>query len=147
MDSCRQVPQLHSGDALPEVVKYLDQEKINCYAGVVDDFNPIHVDEAFAAQTQFGGTIAHGMLILAYISEMMTLAFGESWFSTGELSVRFKSPACSRDTVVVSGKVELVAADEDGLNFKCSINCKNQDDSTIVKGSAMVKMMIGSRES
>ncbi len=55
------------------------------------DFNPIHVDESFAAQTPFGGTIAHGMLILAYVSEMMTLAFGQSWLSGGKLSVKFKA--------------------------------------------------------
>ena len=46
----------------------------------------------FARRTPFGGTIAHGMLVLALIGEMMRGAFGEAWFSTGRLKVRFKAP-------------------------------------------------------
>ncbi len=46
------------------------------------------VDEAFARSTPFGGTIAHGMLVLAAISEMMALAFGEAWLTRGRLRVR-----------------------------------------------------------
>ena len=69
----------HQGDSLPTVVKHITQKDINLYAEASGDFNPIHIDETFAAQTPLGGTIAHGMLILAYISEMMTTAFGKSW--------------------------------------------------------------------
>ncbi len=59
------------------VEKRLSQEQIGLYADAARDHNPIHVDEAFARSTPFGGTIAHGMLVLASISEMMTSAFGE----------------------------------------------------------------------
>lgn len=54
-------------DSLPSVVKHITQKDINLYAEASGDFNPIHVNEAFAAQTPLGGTIAHGMLILAYM--------------------------------------------------------------------------------
>ena len=135
--------ELHPGDALPEVVKHLSQEKINLYAEAVGDFNPIHVDASFAKQTAFGGTIAHGMLILAYVSEMMTLAFGESWFSTGKLAVRFKSPARSTDTITVTGKVKSVTAGS-SLDFSCSVNCCNQAQETIIDGEAMVKTPLSS---
>ena len=53
---------IQQGDNLPSVVKHVTQRDINLYAEVSGDFNPIHVDEAFAAQTPLGGTIAHGML-------------------------------------------------------------------------------------
>ena len=131
--------ELHCGDALPKVVKHLSQGKINLYAEAVGDFNPIHVDESFAKQTVFGGTIAHGMLILAYVSEMMTLAFGENWFSRGKLAVRFKAPAHSKDTIIVTGKVKSVTAGS-SLDFSCSVNCCNQAQETIIDGEAMVRM-------
>ncbi len=62
--------EICQGETLPPVVKHITQEKINLYAEASGDFNPIHVDKSFAAQTPLGGTIAHGMLILAYVSEI-----------------------------------------------------------------------------
>ncbi len=67
---------IHQGDNLPSVVKHITQKDINLYAEASGDFNPIHIDETFAAQTPLGGTIAHGMLVLAYVSEMLAIAFG-----------------------------------------------------------------------
>ncbi len=60
------------------MVKELTQEKINRYARAGGDGNPLHTDPEFAARTQFGGTIAHGLLVLSYLSEMMTAAFGQA---------------------------------------------------------------------
>ena len=71
------------GAQLAPVVKEITQEKINRYALSGGDGNPLHTDPEFAARTMFGGTIAHGMLILAYLSEMMTAAFGQAWLSGG----------------------------------------------------------------
>ncbi len=125
---------------LPPVVKYITQEKINLYAQASGDFNPIHIDEAFAAQTPLGGTIAHGMLILAYVSEMMTQAFGKNWASNGKLSIRFKAPARPGDTVTASGKIDSIENQEGISSVNCSIECCNQKDETIITGEAIVKL-------
>ncbi len=85
--------QLQIGQNLPEMKKHIVQEEINLYAKASRDFNPIHIDEEFARKTPLGGTIAHGMLILAYVSQMMTNSFGKEWLTGGRLNVRFKAPA------------------------------------------------------
>ena len=126
---------------LPQVVKHITQEKINLYAEASGDFNPIHVDESFAAETPLGGTIAHGMLILAYVSEMMALAFGQSWFSGGKLSIRFKAPARPGDTVTVSGKIDSIDRKNGILYANCSLECCNQKNETIVVGGAVVRLL------
>src|SRR5947208_15027974 len=64
------------GDVLPSVTKTITQAKINRYAEASGDHNPLHLDPAFAATTLFGGTIAHGRLVLAYVSEMSVAAVG-----------------------------------------------------------------------
>ena len=140
VSSNSKILNLQSGDTLPQVVRHLNQEKINLYAEAVGDFNPIHVDEGFAAQTAFGGTVAHGMLILAYVSEMMTQVFRENWFSAGKLSVRFKAPAHSKDTITVSGKVDSAELENGNLKLVCSMDCHNQRQETVVTGKAMVKV-------
>ena len=61
------------------VERTLTQAQLHAYADASGDHNPIHVDPAFAADTPFGGTIAHGMLVLALIGEMMHAAFGDGW--------------------------------------------------------------------
>lgn len=130
---------IHQGDSLPSVVKLITQEEINLYAEASGDFNPIHVDESFAAQTPLGGTIAHGMLILAYISQMMTEAFGQSWLSGGKLSVRFKAAARPQDTITTSGKIDSIEHKEGIAYVTCSLESCNQKGETVITGGAMVK--------
>ena len=132
--------KIHRGDNLPIVVKNITQKDINLYAEASGDFNPIHIDEAFAAQTPLGGTIAHGMLILAYMSEMMITAFGESWFSTGKLAVRFKAAARPKDTITVGGKVDSIEHKEGNLYINCGVEARNQSGEAVVTGGAVVKL-------
>ena len=101
---------------------------LNAYADASGDHNPIHIDEAFAKTTPMGGTIAHGMLVLSFISEMMTAAFGERWLASGSLDVRFRAPARPGDTVTARATaqepkdgrlryaVECVIADRRGFD-------------------------------
>jgi 3-hydroxybutyryl-CoA dehydratase len=135
-----ELSDIHQGDSLPQVVKQITQSVINRYAEASGDFNPIHIDEAFAAQTPLGGTIAHGMLILAYASEMMTLAFGKSWLSGGSLSIRFKAAARPGDTITTSGKIDSIEHPDGIPHVKCSLECANQKGEVVITGSAVVKL-------
>ena len=49
----------------------IDQERINTFADCTEDHQFIHVDQEKAAQTPFGGTIAHGFLTLSLLSKMI----------------------------------------------------------------------------
>jgi acyl dehydratase len=48
----------------------VDQQRIDQFADTTEDRQFIHVDPALAAQTPFGGTIAHGFLSLSLLSRM-----------------------------------------------------------------------------
>lgn len=48
----------------------IDQDRINAFAEATEDRQFIHVDADAAAQTPFGGTIAHGFLTLSLLSRM-----------------------------------------------------------------------------
>ena len=48
----------------------MDQERITAFAETTEDRQFIHVDPDAAAQTQFGGTVAHGFLTLSMLSRM-----------------------------------------------------------------------------
>ena len=124
------------GDELPALTKVLTQNKIHRYADASGDHNPLHVDPIFAAGTQFGGTIAHGMLVLAYISEMMTAEFGRSWAEGGGLKVRFRGAARPGDTVTASGRVVRTQ----GERVVCEVECRSQRGEVLISGEASVRI-------
>ena len=119
------------GNAMPVVERLITQEQIARYAGASGDNNPLHLDPEFASGTQFGGIIAHGMLTLAYISEMLTLAFGHRWLEGGRLKVRLKAAARPGDVVRTWGKV---VKDGHG-DTECSIGISN-DREELISGTA-----------
>ncbi len=126
--------------SLPELKKYITQENINLYAEASKDFNPIHVDVEYAKKTRFGRTIAHGMLTLAYISQMMTAAFGKSWLTGGKLSVRFKAPAYPGDTLTISGKITKIEQTNSQRLIYCDLLCSNQHGEPLIIGEAKVEV-------
>lgn len=132
--------ELKAGAILPELKKTVTQADISLYARASRDFNPIHIDPEFAKKTPLGGTIAHGMLILAYMSQMLTDAFGIEWLTGGKLGIRFKSPARPGDTVTVSGVVATVQ-DTGGVKLvSINVDCRNQKDETVITGEASVSL-------
>jgi 3-hydroxybutyryl-CoA dehydratase len=117
----------------------IDQAAIRRYADASGDFNPIHLDEAFAAQTPFGGTIAHGMLLLAYIGDMLAEQFGSAWLTGSALKVRFRAPARPGDRVIARGRIERI---EDGAAGErqavCAVECVNDRGDILITGEARV---------
>ena len=75
----------------------IDQARIDAFAEVTEDRQFIHVDPVAAADTPFGGTIAHGFLTLSMLSaiaydaqpRVQGLAMGVNY---GFDKVRFISP-------------------------------------------------------
>jgi 3-hydroxybutyryl-CoA dehydratase len=124
--------------SLPEVrpvTKLLTQPMIDAYAQASGDFNPIHIDPEFARTTPMGGTIAHGMLVLASISEMMTAAFGREWVTLGKLDVRFRAPGRPGDTITASAKPA-----SDGDRVRYAVECTNQNGEVLIAGMAEISL-------
>ena len=132
--------EIQEGKTLNPVVKHITQERINLYAEASGDFNPIHIDECYAAKTSLGGTIAHGMLSLAYVSEMMTLTFGRSWLLGGKLRAKFKESARPGDTLTITGKINCIEQRDDVSYANCAYECRNQKGEMIVVGEAIAKL-------
>jgi 3-hydroxybutyryl-CoA dehydratase len=140
MYNANNISELKTGQTLPDLQKNIVQEEINLYAKASGDFNPIHIDEDFARKTPLGGTIAHGMLVLAYVSQMLTRAFGYCWLTGGNLNVRFKAAARPGDVITVSGKVKKILFENQETMISCDVLCLNQKDETVITGEANVRM-------
>ena len=75
-----------------EFTKTLSDQDVRIFAEVSGDHNPIHVDEAYAKTTIFGGRIAHGMHTASMISAALGSVFpGPGWVYI-EQNLKFKAP-------------------------------------------------------
>ena len=116
----------------------IKQNQINKYAEASGDDNPIHLDEDFAQKSNLGGIVAHGMLILAQISELLTSIFGINWAINGHLDVRFRRPVYVKDSIQSIIEIVSIERENDKSKINCKVSCvKNNDDSVIV-GTAII---------
>ncbi|MDA1257157.1 MAG: MaoC family dehydratase [Chloroflexi bacterium] len=126
------------GDVLIPVVRTITQAQVEAYADAAGDHNPIHLDPDFAEKTPFGRRIAHGMLTLAMVSEMLTSAYPDRWAAGGRLKVRFRGPVFPGEAVETFGEVTRVN-DSDGLRVaEIAIGVRKEDGSDVITGQAYV---------
>jgi 3-hydroxybutyryl-CoA dehydratase len=79
--------------------KTITEADIVLFAGVSGDNNAVHVNEEFAADTPFGGRIAHGFLTASVISAAVANRLpGPGTIYLGQ-QMRFKAPVRPGDTV------------------------------------------------
>ena len=131
---------MNAGDSLPTVEKLVSQEDVDRYADASGDHNPIHVDPEFAAGSQFGRRIAHGMMIAASISEMMVKAFGHQWHNSGRMKIRFRAPVFPGETIRATGTVKSVRPLENDTEVVCSVQVTKGNNETAITGDASVRI-------
>jgi 3-hydroxybutyryl-CoA dehydratase len=127
--------KLSIGIGLPVLKRHVTQDVIDNYAKASGDFNPIHVDPDFAAKGPFGRTIAHGLMTLAFVSQLMNDWSGGAFDECGALDVAFVGPVFAGDTVEVSGIVESMTEVDGRPAALVKIICK-AGDRQILAGTA-----------
>jgi 3-hydroxybutyryl-CoA dehydratase len=118
-----------------ETTRVVGAADIEAFAEVSGDVNPVHLDEAYAKTTTFGGRIAHGMLAAAYISAVI----GNRLPGPGAIylsqSMRFRRPVKIGDPVTARVTVKSLdpAKGHVTLETVCEVNGK-----TVVDGEALI---------
>lgn len=122
----------HPSKDLNPVVHLVDQKQLLEYSRVSGDNNPLHLDSEFAQNTIYKKPIAQGMLILAFISEMLTNSFGLGWVTKGNIHVRFKNPVYPGDTITTEGLFKGASTDKEILVYQ--VTCRNQSNVDVITG-------------
>ena len=88
--------------------KTFTEEDVRRFIEITGDVNPLHVDDAFAAQTQFGKRVLHGMLTASILSTMVgTLLPGTGAIYRSQ-TIRFLKPVHIGETVTAHFVVRSV---------------------------------------
>lgn len=108
--------------------KTVSESDVYAFAGVTGDFSPNHTNEEYMRRTRYERRIAHGALLLGYMSTCSTRAIesvgNRPCVSYGFDRIRFTRPVYFGDTVTVVYRVES-AEDERGI-VKANVNATNQ---------------------
>jgi 3-hydroxybutyryl-CoA dehydratase len=94
-------------------------EKIDIFAELTGDKNPIHVDEDFAKTTMFGKRIAHGALSASLISAVLGNDLPGPGAVFVELNLRFRRPAFIGDEVIAIAEVAEINERNGRVKMKC----------------------------
>ncbi len=92
------------GDEMTPLSRTVTQEQINAYAEASGDHNPIHVDPDFARSVGLPGTIAHGLLDMAILTEAVARWAG-GYDQVASVACRFSKPLLPGETVTCTGRV------------------------------------------
>jgi len=117
---------------------------VSQFAGLVGDFNPLHVDEAFSQKSLFGGRVAHGPLVASTAIGLMSQLGWIDGTALGllDLSWQFHAPVRLGDTI--SAKVtplEARAARTPGRGvLKIGFEVLNQHDEIVQTGAIILLM-------
>ena len=126
------------GDSF-ERSRTVTDELVRAFAELSSDFNPIHLDEEFAAKTRFGQRIAHGMLSGAFISAVLGYEFQERKIVYLSQTMKFTAPVYIGDTVTTTATVKNIR-EEKGIVTLETV-CTKQDGTVAVEGKAMVMIL------
>ena len=120
------------------ITKTITLEDVEAFAALTGDYNPVHVDDAYAAGTLFGGRIVHGMFLAGLISAVIgtTMPGPGAIYMTQEL--RFTAPAYPGDTL--TARVEVTAWDGQKGRITLATEVRNQDGKQLVMGDARLVM-------
>ncbi|MFB6109053.1 MAG: CBS domain-containing protein [Haloplanus sp.] len=125
-----------SGVGVGDVVtfrKSLSDRDVRRFAEASGDTNPLHLDDAYARETRFGGRIVHGALSSSVISAALTRLPGLVVYLSQ--SVRYVAPVRVGDSVrAVCEVVDAMGHDR----YRLRTTVYAADDSTVVDGEATV---------
>jgi 3-hydroxybutyryl-CoA dehydratase len=125
-----------SVDDTAEATLTVTEETIDAYADLTGDDNPIHRDEEYAAETFFGGRVAHGMLSAGVVSAALADLPGDIIYLSQDLD--FENPVRPGQTVTATATV-AEELDDDRLRVETVAEAASDDESQqILSGEAVV---------
>ena len=125
--------------------KTITETDLVLFSGLTGDFDPIHVNEAYARSTPFGKRIAHGALVMGLLSTTASMMSRRSVergstatsVSLGYDRIRFLKPVFIGDTLTARYEIEVI--DEGALRSRSKVEVTNQDGELCLAGIHIMK--------
>jgi acyl dehydratase len=128
---------INEGDALPVLAKpAITQLQLIRYAGASGDFNPIHTIPEYAREAGLDGTIAHGMLIMGILGQMISDWAGVK--NVVKYGVSFKNITRPGDVLSAKGSVKRKYELDGRKLVDCAVHVEDARGEIKVEGKATI---------
>ncbi len=119
-----------------QLSRTISEEDIRRMAEITGDFNPVHVDEAFASRTRFKGRIAHGIFSAGLISAVLGTKLPGPGAIYLKQTLEFLQPVRAGETL--TAEVEVTAWRADKRIIALKTRCFNGAGKDVVQGEAVL---------
>lgn len=130
------VPTLPVLGASASLDKTVTEADVVAFAAVSLDANPVHLDEAYAATTRFGGRIAHGMLAASLVSAVLGTRLPGPGTIYLSQTLAFKGPVRLGDTITATVTVKAIKDGKPIVTLDTIV--ANQRGEVVLSGEAVV---------
>ena len=113
--------------------KTFTEEDVRRFVEITGDTNPLHVDDAFAATTQFGRRVLHGMLSASILSTMVGMRLPGTGAIYRSQTLRFLRPSYVGDTLTAHFVVRSIDRDRHRLEIDAWI--ENARGERVIEGT------------
>lgn len=115
----------------------INDRDLQLFAEITGDFNPLHFDDEYARQTQFGGRIIPGLLTASFLSRLIGMMLPGRQALYLSQDFKFIKPVYIGDRLTITGTViEKLPGSKNCMLLKTDI--VNQDKNLVVTGTAKV---------
>ncbi len=116
--------------------KTVSESDIYLFAGITGDFNPAHINEAYARDTPFKSRIAHGMLVAGFVSNVIGTQLPGPGTIYMQQELKFLAPVYIGDTI--TARAEVVELVHEKKRVRLKTTCVNQEGKSVLEGEALV---------
>ena len=116
----------------------IDEQKLEDFAKLSGDFNPLHMNEEYASTTKFKKRVCHGMLLASFFSKLVGMYLPGKHALYFSQVLNFQAPCFVDDEIIVEGEVLDKSIATRIITLKTSIH--NQNGNCLVDGTAKIIM-------
>jgi len=137
METIRTIDEFTVGHEQSER-RLVDDAAVRAFAAVSGDHNRIHLDDEYAKSTRFGRRIAHGALLVAYISKALGMDIPGPGAGYLSQTIEFLAPVYVGDEITLTMRVEAIDVEQRVLTLAATV--KNGAGVEAAKGVSRVKL-------
>ncbi|ABR30070.1 enoyl-CoA hydratase [Thermosipho melanesiensis] len=108
------------------------------FAEITGDKNPVHIDEEYAKNSIFGGRIAHGILLLGYVSSILGMEFPGPGTIYMSQNANFLRPVYVGEEIKIV--IEVLEKQMEKKRITVSTNIYNKEGKICVEGRALLSL-------
>lgn len=120
--------------------KTISESDVYGFAGIIGDFNSIHINKIEAERSIYGERIAHGFLSGGLISTVIGVYLPGPGTIYKSQTMNFLRPVKIGDTITATVVIDQILNEEKGL-YHLITTASNQNNELVISGEAVVKYL------